>query len=671
MTTVIEVQHMRKRYGDTAAVDDVSFTVEEGEIFGILGPNGAGKTTTVECIEGLRTPDSGTISVLGLDPIRDRGELRQRVGAQLQDSELPERLRVGEALELYSSFYRKPADWHALMDMLGLAGKRDTRFGKLSGGQKQRLSIALALVGSPRVAVLDELTTGLDPQARRDTWALIEGIRDTGVTILLVTHFMEEAERLCDRVALIDSGKIVALDSPAGLTVLDAYIPILVALVIAMLALSALPSVLASYREKGVLRRIATTPVGPGRVLAAQLAVNVVTFLVTLVLLLAVARLAYGVPLARQFGGFVLAVGFAIAALFGIGLFIAAIASTGRAAQATGTILFFPMMFFAALLAVAVESPTTTALAVNAGLALLAAAWMLWFFTLHPRRTERSPLLVFSVVGLLVIMAVMVVYSPIYGIYSWTGYFFVYRLPPARPRLLGAFVVAVTVATSQAGGLPRTGTAGLIYAVLLLFNVALAIGFTWFASLSHEQNERRKQLVEDLSEANRKLEATLAENAGLHEQLLVQAREAGISDERQRMAREIHDTLAQGLPPDVEVTLLRTAQEALANVAKHAGATRVGLTLSFMDDDVALDVRDDGVGFDPAGRRTTAEGGFGLTAMRQRVEGLAGMLGIESEPGAGTAISACIPAVPGPAVPGPAVPGPAEPGPAEPERATA
>jgi ABC-2 type transport system ATP-binding protein len=217
MTTVIEVQHMRKRYGDTVAVDDVSFTVEEGEIFGILGPNGAGKTTTVECIEGLRIPDSGTISVLGLDPIRDRGELRQRVGAQLQDSELPERLRVGEALELYSSFYRQPTDWPALMDMLGLAEKRDTRFGKLSGGQKQRLSIALALVGSPRVAVLDELTTGLDPQARRDTWALIEGIRNQGVTILLVTHFMEEAERLCDRVALIDSGKIVALDSPAGL----------------------------------------------------------------------------------------------------------------------------------------------------------------------------------------------------------------------------------------------------------------------------------------------------------------------------------------------------------------------------------------------------------------------------------------------------------------------
>ncbi len=217
MPAVIEVQNLRKRYGDTVAVDDISFTVAEGEIFGILGRGGAGKTTTVECIEGLRTPDSGTISVLGLHPVRDRGELRQRLGAQLQDSELPERLRVGEALELYSSFYRRPADWPALMETLGLSGKHGTRFGKLSGGQKQRLSIALALVGSPQVAVLDELTTGLDPQARRDTWALIEGIRDTGVTILLVTHFMEEAERLCDRVALIDSGKIVALDSPAGL----------------------------------------------------------------------------------------------------------------------------------------------------------------------------------------------------------------------------------------------------------------------------------------------------------------------------------------------------------------------------------------------------------------------------------------------------------------------
>jgi ABC-2 type transport system ATP-binding protein len=191
--------------------------VEQGEIFGILGPNGAGKTTTVECIEGLRTPDRGQITVLGLDPRRDRAELTQRLGVQLQDSQLPERLRVGEALELYSSFYRAPADWRMLLEVLGLTAQQGTRYGKLSGGQRQRLSIALALVGNPQVAVLDELTTGLDPQARRDTWALIEDIRRQGVTILLVSHFMEEAERLCDRVAMIEAGRVAAIGSPAGL----------------------------------------------------------------------------------------------------------------------------------------------------------------------------------------------------------------------------------------------------------------------------------------------------------------------------------------------------------------------------------------------------------------------------------------------------------------------
>lgn len=214
---VIEVENLRKRYGETRAVDDVSFAVERGEIFGILGPNGAGKTTTVECIEALREPDSGAISVLGLDPRRDRTELRARLGAQLQQSALPEKLRVAEALELYSSFYPEPADWEKLLDELGLASKRGTAYGKLSGGQKQRLSIALALVGAPEIAVLDELTTGLDPQARRDTWRLIERVRDRGVTIVLVTHLMEEAERLCDRLAVIDAGRVVAVDSPAGL----------------------------------------------------------------------------------------------------------------------------------------------------------------------------------------------------------------------------------------------------------------------------------------------------------------------------------------------------------------------------------------------------------------------------------------------------------------------
>jgi ABC-2 type transport system ATP-binding protein len=191
--------------------------VERGEIFGIIGPNGAGKTTTVECIEGLRAPDNGTVLVLGLDPHHDRAALRQRVGAQLQESALPEKMKVWEALDLYSSFYQTPANWQQLLEDLGLTEQRNVSFGKLSGGQKQRLSIALALVGSPEVAILDELTTGLDPHARRETWDLIERIRDRGVTVVLVTHFMEEAERLCDRVAVINAGRVVALDTPGGL----------------------------------------------------------------------------------------------------------------------------------------------------------------------------------------------------------------------------------------------------------------------------------------------------------------------------------------------------------------------------------------------------------------------------------------------------------------------
>jgi ABC-2 type transport system ATP-binding protein len=214
----VEIAHLRKTYGDFVAVDDISFTVGEGEIFGILGPNGAGKTTTVECAVGLRSPDSGTIRMMGLDPQADRARVREIVGVQLQESAFPAKLRVGEIFEEFRSFYRQPADLTELIEAFGLADKRRAYYRSLSGGQRQRLSVALALVGGPKIAVLDEMTTGLDPQARRDAWGLIEGIRDRGVTILLVTHFMEEAERLCDRVALIDHGRIVALDSPAGLT---------------------------------------------------------------------------------------------------------------------------------------------------------------------------------------------------------------------------------------------------------------------------------------------------------------------------------------------------------------------------------------------------------------------------------------------------------------------
>jgi ABC-2 type transport system ATP-binding protein len=214
---VIEVANLHKRYGEHIAVDDVSFTVERGEIFGILGPNGAGKTTTVECVEGLRKADRGTISVLGLDPAKDGDELYRKVGVQLQQSQLPDNMQVRHAIELFASFYPAPADGGKLLDELGLTAKRTTAFKKLSGGQRQRLSIALALIGNPEVAFLDELTTGLDPQARRDTWQLIESIRALGVTVVLVTHFMEEAERLCDRLALVDAGRVVAVDTPAGL----------------------------------------------------------------------------------------------------------------------------------------------------------------------------------------------------------------------------------------------------------------------------------------------------------------------------------------------------------------------------------------------------------------------------------------------------------------------
>lgn len=214
---IIDIANLRKTYGDTVAVDDVSLMVRPGEIFGILGPNGAGKTTTVELLAGLRRADAGTIRVHGRDPQRDPGSVREVLGVQLQTSKLPAKITVAEAMRLYSSFYADPADPVELLDLLGLSDKARTPFEALSGGQQQRLSIALALVANPQVAILDELTAGLDPQARRDTWQLIEQVRSRGVTIVLVTHFMEEAERLCDRVAIIDRGRIVAEGSPSTL----------------------------------------------------------------------------------------------------------------------------------------------------------------------------------------------------------------------------------------------------------------------------------------------------------------------------------------------------------------------------------------------------------------------------------------------------------------------
>jgi ABC-2 type transport system ATP-binding protein len=214
---VIHVSGIRKTYGSTVAVDDVSFDVAQGEIFGLIGPNGAGKTTTMECVEGLRRPDRGAISVLALDPVRDVYRLQDRIGVQLQAAQLQKRVKVWEAVDLWASLYRNPVNGTLLLEQLGLADKRQAWFMTLSGGQKQRLFIALALINDPEVVFLDELTTGLDPQARRAIWDLVRGIRERGKTVLLTTHLMEEAERLCDRVAIIDHGRIVDIDTPAGL----------------------------------------------------------------------------------------------------------------------------------------------------------------------------------------------------------------------------------------------------------------------------------------------------------------------------------------------------------------------------------------------------------------------------------------------------------------------
>ncbi|HXC79071.1 MAG TPA: ABC transporter ATP-binding protein [Candidatus Acidoferrum sp.] len=213
----VTVEHLVKKYGKLLAVNDVSLSIHEGEIFGIIGPNGAGKTTTVECISGLRSADSGSITVYGLSPRKDRNKLREFVGVQLQESALPPRIKVREVVKLFASFYTNPLDPDQLLESLGIKQFGNSHFKNLSGGQKQRVSVALALVGNPKLAILDELTTGLDPEARREIWSLIERMKDRGVTVILVTHFMDEAERLCDRLALINHGAVVALDTPEAI----------------------------------------------------------------------------------------------------------------------------------------------------------------------------------------------------------------------------------------------------------------------------------------------------------------------------------------------------------------------------------------------------------------------------------------------------------------------
>ncbi|MFC4857803.1 ABC transporter ATP-binding protein [Actinophytocola glycyrrhizae] len=218
MDTVVSVEDLRKTYGPRVAVSDVSFEVRRCEIFGILGSNGAGKTTIVEILQGLRDRTSGQVSVLGLDPAREKNRLRRVIGSQLQSSALPERLRIVEAIQLFAHARNVPVDVEATMATWGLEPLRNRPFGALSGGEQQRLFVALALLGDPELVLLDELTTGLDPSARHATWDLIRKVRDHGTTVVLVTHFMDEAEILCDRVGIMDRGNLVACDTPGALT---------------------------------------------------------------------------------------------------------------------------------------------------------------------------------------------------------------------------------------------------------------------------------------------------------------------------------------------------------------------------------------------------------------------------------------------------------------------
>lgn len=217
MELAIRVDRLRKTYRDVVAVDNASFEVEENEIFGIIGPNGSGKTTTVECLQGLRSPTSGTMRVLGLDPLQQGETLRRRIGSQLQESALPERIKVWEALDMFAAAASERLDWRESAREWGIYERRNAAFANLSGGQRQRLFIALALIRNPELVFLDEMTTGLDPTARREAWSLVKSVRERGATIVLVTHFMDEAEQLCDRIAVFKGGNVVAVETPGTL----------------------------------------------------------------------------------------------------------------------------------------------------------------------------------------------------------------------------------------------------------------------------------------------------------------------------------------------------------------------------------------------------------------------------------------------------------------------
>lgn len=316
-------------------------------MFGLVGPNGAGKTTTIECLEGLRSPTSGRVRVLGMDPCRQRRAVAERIGVQLQESALPPRLRVEEALRLLGSLYRCALPAEDLLNALSLVEQRRSSFAGLSGGQKRRLFIALALVKQPELVFLDELTSGLDPQARRSMWGLVSGIRDRGATVVLTTHYMEEAERLCDRVMIIDRGRIVALDTPVALIgTLDADTRMTFTIpVLGVVGLLGVAITTSSHREAGILRRFRATPMRPSLYIAADLTANLIMVLVGMTGMLAVASGVYR----TQFEGRIVSVALAVVlsgtAMFAIGYLIAGIAPNARTAQVVGMVVSYPVLF--------------------------------------------------------------------------------------------------------------------------------------------------------------------------------------------------------------------------------------------------------------------------------------------------------------------------------------
>src|SRR5258706_553648 len=375
----IEVAHLRKRYGSTVAVDDVSFEVFEGEIFGLIGPNGAGKTTTMECVEGVRTADAGRTTVLGLDPARDAKALQERIGVQLQQAQLQKRIRVWEAVDLWASLYPRTVDGRALLEQLGLTEKRNASFMNLSAGQKQRLFIALALINDPELVFLDELTTGLDPQARRAIWDLVRGIRDRGKTVFMTTHLMEEAERLCDRVAIIDHGRIIDIATPEEL--IRRHCPEQTVVVVTDDRSSderfrMIPNVesvtsqdgrftirgrgddlvthvtiVSIYREGGILKRLRATPLRPHTILMAHVLVKLLFTAITLGAMMAAGRRYVPAGINAPFVSFGLALLFTTLSIVSMGFLIASIVPTARFAQPIGTMILYPMLGLSGLFA--------------------------------------------------------------------------------------------------------------------------------------------------------------------------------------------------------------------------------------------------------------------------------------------------------------------------------